>query len=245
VFHRRYLPCAVVLLGLSAVSASAQVIETEVERTETVLTEEALAEQWRLSSKEWDTYHTLMEGPRGIWSPNLDPVTVLGIHAETDAERRRYAELLVMIEFERVERELKFQQAYDEAARRLFPSLMPVQAATPEAFSSLVGADRIAFVGSIDRQRCPTCRAELARLLRAHRDPASLVLDLFLEDAADDGALRAWATEQGIDAQAVIGGRITLNHAREPMSLPAEPQTVTPRLLQRIAGRWLPVEESR
>jgi integrating conjugative element protein (TIGR03759 family) len=242
---RSYQLCVFVLLGAAAVPAMAQVAETEIERTQTVLTEEALAEQWRLSTDEWDVYKTLMEGPRGIWSPTLDPVTVLGIHAETDAERRRYAELLVMIEFERVGQELKFQQAYDEAAQRLFPSLMPVQTTTPMSASPLGGAKRVAFVGSIDGQRCPTCRTELARLLQAHRAPAAPVLDLFLDDAADDQVIRGWAMAQGIDPKAVIAGRITLNHAREPLSLPTDQDVVSPKRLQQIAGRWLPLEDSR
>lgn len=243
--RRAHQPFVLILLGLVALSTSAQVIETEIERTETVLTQEALADQWDLSIDEWDAYRTLMAGPRGIWSPNLDPVTVLGIHAETDAERQRYAELLILIEFERVEQELKFQQAYDEAARRLFPNLMPVQAATSTTVPPGIGAERVAFVGSIDSARCPTCRSELARLLRAHRDPAAPVLDLFLDDATDDQDLRDFATAQGIDPKAVIAGRITLNHAGEPMSLPTGTQAVTPELLQRIAGRWVPLEVSR
>jgi len=224
---------------------SAQVAETRIERTVPVSTEEALAEQWRLSLDEWATYQTLMEGPRGIWSPSLDPITVLGIHAETEAERQRYAELLVMIEFERVEQELTFQRAYDEAARRLFPSLMPVETAPLTTASPLSGANRIAFVGSIDDQRCPACRAELVRRLRAHRAPSAPVLDLFLEDAGDDQALRAWAVAQGIDPKAVIAGRITLNHARAPLSLPSEATLVTPSVLRHVAGRWLPLEASR
>jgi len=232
-------------LGAMAVTTSAQITETQIERTEPILTQEALAEQWRLSMDEWEAYQTLMKGPRGIWSPNLDPITVLGIHAETDAERRRYAELLVMIEFERVEQELKFQQAYDEAARQLFPSLMPIQTTVSTTASPLLGANRVAFVGSIDGQRCPTCRTELARRLHAHRDPSTPVLDLFLEDAADDQALRAWAVAQGIDPKAVIAGRITLNHARTPLSLPGDAPSVTPKLLQQVAGRWLPLEGSR
>ena len=110
------------LLGFAllcvAGAVGAQTTETETALTKTVLTEEAQAKRWHLSIQEWDEYKTLMQGPRGVWSPNLDPVTVLGIHAETDADRKRYAELLVTIEFERVEKELLFQRAYDDAARR-------------------------------------------------------------------------------------------------------------------------------
>jgi integrating conjugative element protein (TIGR03759 family) len=226
-------------------TATAQFSETEIERTETVFTEEALAKRWRLSTEEWGQYKTLMEGPRGIWSPSLDPITVLGIHAETDAERQRYAELLVMIEFERVEQELLFQRAYDEAAHRLFPTLPRVTlAATEEVPSPLPGIERVAFVGSIDAARCPTCPRELARLMRSQAGGAP-ALDLFLADAADDEALRTWARTQRVSPDDVRSGRITLNHARGPLAVPATTSPIAPRLMQRLAGQWLPMGTTR
>ena len=236
--------CLLALIAGASGSSHVWAQESDVQttRTETIFTEEAIAEQWRLSVEEWETYQTLMHGPRGVWTPNLDPVTVLGIHAKTDAERRRYAELLVMIEFERVEQELSFQRAYDAAARKLFPDLLPVAAVEAPETTLLAGTDRLAFVGSVDAQRCPTCRAELVRWLRLHDDPAGPVIDLFLDDADDDQAIRSWAIEQGINPQDVIAGRITLNHARDAMALPADAEFVTPMLMQRTIGRWLELE---
>ena len=49
-----------------------------------------------------------MEGPLGIHSPNLDPLSALGIEARSDEERRRYAELQVQIEARRVEKLLAY-----------------------------------------------------------------------------------------------------------------------------------------
>jgi integrating conjugative element protein (TIGR03759 family) len=230
----------IALLGVMC-AVNAQVSETESALTDTVLTEEALAKRWHLSIEEWAKYKTLMDGPRGIWSPSLDPITVLGIDAETEAERKRYAELLVMVEFERVEKELLFQRAYDDAARRLFPDLSPVtMKASDEPMPPLLGIDRIAFVGSVDARRCPTCRAELARLMES-RLRERTTLDLFLADASDDDAIRAWAREQGVSPEDVSAGRITLNHARGPWTIPATPNPIAPRLMRRSAGQWLPM----
>ena len=44
-----------------------------------------------------------MEGPLGIYSPNLDPLSALGVEARSDEERRRYAEMQVKAEARRVE----------------------------------------------------------------------------------------------------------------------------------------------
>lgn len=224
-----------------AAGAEAQVSETTVGRTETVFTEEALAARWRLSMEEWAQFRTLMQGPRGIWSPSLDPITVLGIHAETDAERRRYAELLVMIEFERVEQELLFQRAYDDAAQRLFPTLPRVSPSASDPPAALSTAERLAFFGSVNAVRCPTCAEVLKRWLETYPRHDGPVLDLFLADAADDAALRGWAEAQGVSPSAMRRGRITLNHTRAPLAVPDAGRAVSPRFMQRIAGQWLPI----
>jgi integrating conjugative element protein (TIGR03759 family) len=223
-------------------AVGAQTTETETALTKTVLTEEAQAKRWHLSIQEWDEYKTLMQGPRGIWSPNLDPVTVLGIHAETDADRKRYAELLVTIEFERVEKELLFQRAYDEAAHRLFPNVPPVATvAADQTATPVPGNERIAFVGSIDPNRCPTCRKELALLMKT-RTREKATLDLFLADASNDDAIRAWAHEQGVNPEDVSSGRITLNHAPGPLTASDTTRPIKPRVMRRSNGQWSPLD---
>jgi len=108
-----------------------QAVETrqsQIERN----TDQALAQQWGLRDDEWTRYRELMQGPLGIYSPNLDPLSALGIEAQSDAERRRYAELQVQAEARRVEKLLAYQRAYDEAWQRLYPGMQRVN--LPDAF---------------------------------------------------------------------------------------------------------------
>ena len=81
---------------------------------------------WGLHQDEWSRYKQLMQGPLGTYSPNLDPLTALGIEARTDEERRRYAELQVVVEARRVEKMLAYQRAYDAAWQRLRPGAQRV-----------------------------------------------------------------------------------------------------------------------
>lgn len=233
--------CAAALVA-SVGSATAQRSAIEVEHTQTVYTEEAAAKSWRLSAEEWARYKELMKGPRGVWSPSLDPITVLGIAAETDAERKHFADLLVMVEFDRAEKELRFQQAYDEAAKRLFPDLPRVTvAASAAAIAPVPGADRIAFVGSVDPNRCPSCQQALSELMRLHAAGRGPGLDLYLSDAEDDDAIRAWARRYGVSPDEVRSGRITLNHAGGTSDPSVVGSAGVLRLLQRVAGQWLPL----
>ncbi|MFK7425040.1 TIGR03759 family integrating conjugative element protein, partial [Pseudomonas sp. Env-2] len=88
--------------------------------------DDRVASNWGLQPLEWVRYRELMDGPLGIYSPNLDPLSALGIEARTDEERRRYAELQVQIEARRVEKLLAYQRAYDEAWQRLNPGMQRV-----------------------------------------------------------------------------------------------------------------------
>jgi integrating conjugative element protein (TIGR03759 family) len=68
-----------------------------------------------------------MHGPLGVYSPNLDPLTALGIEARSDEERNHYAELQVHAEAQRVEKMLTYQRAYDAAWQRLYPGQLRVE----------------------------------------------------------------------------------------------------------------------
>lgn len=161
------------------------------------------APRWGLSNEEWSRYETLKQSERGVWSPGLDPLTTLGVEATTDAERQKYADLLVEKEFQRVEKELAFQRAYDAAWKRRFPNLMPVAAA--DVISASSNTSRLAvFV----REGCASCESRLQALLRSPHP-----LDIYLVGSDnDDARLRRWAVMQQIDLNRVKKREITLNH---------------------------------
>ena len=41
--------------------------------------DDRVASNWGLQPQEWARYRELMDGPLGIYSPNLDPLSALGI----------------------------------------------------------------------------------------------------------------------------------------------------------------------
>lgn len=178
------------------------------------------AQAWGLSIEEWARYETLMQGQRGLWSPNLDPVMTLGIHARTEAERRRYAEMAVAQERARVAGELAFQRAYDDAWRRLYPdetlidlarlALPTAPLSPPAAFSP--GDRLLLFTRTRD---CARCDELLPRILQRVAEQR-MGLDIYLldTDPGDDAAVRAWATARNIPPERVHTRQITLNHDR-------------------------------
>src|SRR3546814_12881252 len=71
--------------------------------------DERQAREWGLQPEEWARYRQLMQGPLGVYSPQLDPLTALGIEARSEEERRRYAELQVQAEAQRVGKTLAYR----------------------------------------------------------------------------------------------------------------------------------------
>ncbi|MDO3870727.1 TIGR03759 family integrating conjugative element protein [Salmonella enterica] len=189
-----------ILLLLFTASAWAQPLEVQTSQnagsTLRPLTTQQQATVWGVTPEEWQRYLTLKQQARGVWSPGLDPLTTLGVEAESDHERQRFAELLVRQEYRRLEKELAFQRAYDAAWQRLYPGLTPLK--TTSASTSRVSL----FV----QEDCPPCDSLLRTLLAQQRP-----LDIWLVGSeGDDNRVRRWAMAHGIDALFIDYARIVL-----------------------------------
>ncbi len=128
-------------------------------------TETAQARAWALTETEWRRYKILMQGIRGRLSPDLSPVETLGIHARTQQERERYAELWAEVLRQDTERVLAFQRAYDAARRRLHgdePLIDLAQLPVPPSSTLLQAGDCVLFFTGAD---CTSCGTTLAILL--------------------------------------------------------------------------------
>ncbi|OYT82122.1 MAG: integrating conjugative element protein [Pseudomonas sp. PGPPP4] len=237
------LAIALILLSPSAPALTADLVAPQVfsgetgsaERQSTVQrNDSAVAQEWGLSSQEFQRYRTLMQGSRGVYSPGLDPLTALGIEAQSDAERRRYAELQVRAEAQRVQKELAYDQAYRDAWNRLYPNLQPVQAggqAAPQASPAVRGNGRLAVFVT---DSCAACTERVQAL-----QSAGQTFDLYLIGSQnDDAKIRRWAVLAGIDPAKVRTRQITLNHDAGrwvQLGLGGE----LPAAVREVNGQWL------
>ena len=197
----------------------------------TVRSDESHARDWGLSAEDWTRYRELMQGPLGVYSPALDPLTALGIEARSEEERRRYAELQVQAESKRVGKTLAYQRAYDDAWKRLYPGQQRVDmpgAKAPGAGNRGSGRPAV-FV----KAECPPCE-QRARQLQA----AGTAFDLYMVGSRqDDARIRQWATQAGIDPGRVRARTITLNHDAGrwlSLGLPGD----LPAVVREVNGQW-------
>ncbi|ELX2369105.1 TIGR03759 family integrating conjugative element protein [Salmonella enterica] len=179
--------------------ANSQTVNTSVQMLEQQQMAKS-AQEWGLTTEEWQRYEELKKGRRGVLSPGLDPLTMLGIEARSDEERRHFAELAVKQEFQRVEAELAFQREVNSAWTRVYPGVLPIQ----ELRSEVSNVRQALFV----KDNCPACDRKLAQLMKSNRS-----LDIYLVDSGGkDEAVRSWAKKHNIPAEKVKSRQVTLNH---------------------------------
>ena len=119
------------------------------------------AQFWGIGVDEVRRARALMLGPRGAFSvANLSPLEILGIHARSDAERRRYAELFAKAMHADTERVLAFSVEYEQAYKRLYPQDQVVSFTPP--------------VSPADRPAVPSAMADAADVPRSMIRPTDV-----------------------------------------------------------------------
>jgi len=217
--------------------SNARIVQLDARPSRDAALDAQLARDWGLVPQEWARYRQLMEGPLGIYSPNLDPLSALGIEAQSSEERAHYADLQVRMEARRVQKLLAYQRAYDAAWKRAYPTLRPVEAGSEPSTSGTTrsgraedGDERIAvFV----KENCAACIQRVKQLQAAGR-----AFDLYVVGSRqEDARVRSWATQAGIDPAKVRSRTITLNHD-EGRWLSIGGHGELPAVMRFIDGQW-------
>lgn len=205
--------------------------DSEIQASEQV-TVRRHAKEWGISLEEYQRYQTLMQGPLGVYSPNLDPLTALGMEARSAEERDRYAELQVKAEAERTRKLLAYQNAYDAAWRRLNPGGRRVDLSDIDkpAGSASSSSGRL---GLFVKPNCPTCDSRVRTLLAQDAE-----FDIYMIGTrGKDAVIRTWAKSVGIDPAKVHAGKVTLNHDAGRW-LKIGGQGELPALVREVDGQW-------
>lgn len=224
---------------------ASELVDSEIRDTQHTRSAEDKAAEWGLDSKEWKRYEQLMDGPRGIQSPGLDPVSVLGIEARSDEERIHFARIQARMERERVQKELLYQRAYDEAIGQLnqgeqvvnLQPEKPMFSSSEAGLSSATGSGRLALFVSSD---CGPCVSR-AKTLQQSKTP----FDIYVVGSdGDDSLVRQWARGAGIDPARVRSREITINHDEGRWAALRDGSDVDiggdlPLALKLIDGNWV------
>ncbi|MBX8508959.1 TIGR03759 family integrating conjugative element protein [Pseudomonas cichorii] len=236
---RVFIYCQLMLIALlsPAVNAQSEMARSDSRITDTQASESETsnldkAAKWGLNETEWARFLELMQGPLGLHSPNLDPLSALGIEARNEADRTRYAELQVQMETARITKLLAYQNAYDQAYKRLYPDVVPIHLiGTQPSVSPVETATRPAVFVTGD---CNACDALIKRMQKQNQS-----FDIYLIDSrGNDDRIRAWARKSGVDPEKVRNRQVTLNHdAGRWQKLGGKGEF--PAVLKQQNGKWV------
>jgi len=215
--------CASFLHAEVLVGADASVVSTKEQSSAIKNTIIGSAQDWGVSDAEWQTYQHLMNGPAGKWYPQLSPPEVLGMYADNDQDKERFAELSAKEEHEKISRELVFNNAFHEAMVKLYSnepvikdfdisSFNPIQGKIAVHGSSMVtltaGDHLVVFVDTtpgFDFLAMPT----ILNLISTH---PGVSLDIYCTGNVTDADIQLWAKTNNIPLDLVQKHIITLNH---------------------------------
>lgn len=206
----------VAALGLCSLNASSDTttenkLATQTLNQQNVLTHklnqqvlQVQPQEWGLTESEWQRYQALNQGERGIWSPGLDPLTVLGVESRNEQEREHYARLLAKKMHDRMERELQFQRTYDRVFTEMYPNEQPfkVEPHISERFGRVIYFTRL--------DNCDKCEANADRVLQYVNDKTPI--DIYFVGVKSNEQIYDWAKKHNIDPNKVNRKLITLNH---------------------------------
>lgn len=198
-------------------------VEMPVSRT---LELQTLAKHWELDRGEYQRYLDLMRGPLGKWNSDLDPLLALGMFATSPQQEQRYAELYAQQEFDLTERALQFQRAYRAAFERLYPNaamldqrLLAPYFTHQQQKSEMRETKRLAQKRFVEGDRlllfvpssCRQCLPVISQLVSLLSGTQQSGVDVYVRDAQDDEAVRAWAATHGIKATWLNDQQLSLN----------------------------------
>jgi integrating conjugative element protein (TIGR03759 family) len=185
-----------------------------------------LAKLWNLKPKDYIRYTEIMKGPLGKWNPNIDPLLALGIFANSDIEKRRYAELYATQEHTIVSKLLAFERLYHDAFNRLFPGEEVIDSEllgqnyrfkselnqTPffdnEDVGPFVIGDRILYFAD---SKCTSCVRDLPKLYKLLDRFKEVSVDIYLTNVSGENEAREWAKKHNIQPFFVSKNLITIN----------------------------------
>ncbi|RLJ22474.1 TIGR03759 family integrating conjugative element protein [bacterium endosymbiont of Escarpia laminata] len=206
---------------------------TEYEHSALEYSDRDHARQWHLTESEWQRYKTLMRGIRGSLSPaTISPIEVLGIHAESEADRRKYAERWAQMMHDDTEQILAFQRAVIQANEHIYGdqplidvSLLPGR----QQKTALKPGERLLFFTDLG---CTECNAQLSTLLtKVSLSPVGLDIFLLGTEGRNEAA-RQWARDHGIQGEQVRRKTITINHDNGTLARLSHNQGQPPYLMR-------------
>jgi len=204
------------------------------------------AKSWKLTESEYGRYKMLLDTTqRGIWTPSIDPITLLGVEARNELEEKRFARLFNDIELARTKKDISFAAAQSKDIRRLSPNSNAFTSYLDQREERRVNYNKVGslsegspitdsswestmYVVYVDLMRdCNVlCFEQISKVLSKSR------IEFFFVNAKSDDEIYSFAKTHSIPSEKVKSGVINLNYGDES-KIPLFPSAM---MIQRMVG---------
>ena len=193
-------------LGFTLLTASNQTLAVELTEPETSPTQSTdlvnsdvqTAEYWDLSVEELEFVRGLKQQNRGLLSQNLTPLEWLGIFANSESSRMRYARLFAQRQLEITNAILKFETAYAQALKDLTQNKKPGKLAD----------NKLLLITSI---HCNSGKCEKDLELALTHAELGGHLEIAIQENISRQSLRNWANLKGVPTDTASQKHISIN----------------------------------
>jgi len=164
-----------------------------------------------LDTDSFDKYDRLIN-VKGLVEKTIkdDPILVLGLYADDDAERKKYAKLYMDREVKRADRMFQFISIYQELYDKEFSTKPMLDMSGFKAPPKKRNYSNQRLVVFFDIN-CFECK-KIAKNLQAKVNEGNILgLDLYFTGIKDLAEIKSWAKEAELDIDLVMKNKIALN----------------------------------
>lgn len=202
-----------IMTNVYAVSSPYSSIQVDSLEVIQQMNNEEIEKKWQVTKEEYITYYELMQNPvLAKRYSHMEPVEALGIEAKTEQERMRFARMAVKSQYERAEKELAFQKAFDKALIEEYPNTLPFElSASEKRFSGKWPKDwsnvsRVILIVDLIQGDSGLFQKLYLRYVKAH----NVGLDIYFK-GAKNADIQHWAKANNVSVSDVQSKLITLN----------------------------------
>lgn len=200
---------------LISLNVSAEIVEElKIKNVDinTLQIDKNFLKSWGIDEAEYRRFIYLKNNtPRGLMTPKANPLYYLGLEAKTDAQRRKYAEAIVRLEFSNVEKMQALNKEIMLAHHRIYGAGQAVDLRISESLKremnplanvlsqsdTALPKGRDLFV-SID---CESCILTFNKLMTQLTSGAFESIDILFPLDTSDLEMKRWAYKAGVDRE--------------------------------------------
>lgn len=183
----------------------------------------ASSKTWGVTIEDWQKYQTYMQGQGQYFYKDVSPLEVLAITADNPEDMKKYTDIWVKLNHEKISKELEFNVMYRQEMKKLYPNELPLKPfdTTPfappsskkgKALNLTSGDELILFT----KDNSLFANQLVKTLIKEVKDTSKTSLSIYvIGNRMNPSELQVWSSSNQIPADMVKAGKIHINSGND------------------------------